>query len=163
MCGKDSTWRSWALLLALAFSLAATSWADEPGSNNTRGISTSSTGSTPLASPTPTGSWESLDALLTELEAEATAQSEDLRRLLGQLQASQTEASALSTLLGQSARQLRSLEEALMQEREAAKEALRIAVDRGARAEKSRDRWRWAAIIAAVAGAAGWAAFGLSL
>lgn len=106
--------------------------------------------------------WDSLDELLKELEAEANAQAEDLKKLLGQLEASQTDLNELSILLGQSAMQLRSLEEALMNEREQARQTIQIAIDRGARAERSRDRWRLGAFVAGGFGIAGWLAFALS-
>jgi len=158
MCRREFRWRSWALLLALAFLLAGTSWAEEQKKTSTTPRWTDSIEPTQNESTQPTESWESLDALLTQLEAEATAQSEDLKKLLEQLAESQTEAQELSTLLGQSGLQFKSLEEALMKERDQARAALKAAIERGARAERSRDRWRLGAILTAVAGAAGWAA-----
>jgi hypothetical protein len=109
----------------------------------------------PNASSTNTGigqsgSWGTLDQLLTELESEANGQAEDLRKLLEQLAESRTALSESSSLLGQSAAQLTSLREAMLNERDQARKTLMLAIDKGVRAEKSRDRWKIAGIIGIV-------------
>lgn len=51
----------------------------------------------------------------------------------------------------------------MMNERDQARAALKAAIDMGARAEQSRNRWRIGAIGAGVLALAGWAAFGISM
>ena len=111
---------------------------------------------------TPTSESQTLDQLLTELENEANAQAEDLKSLLGQLTELQTETSELSILLELSEQQFKNLQEAIVSEREQSRQALRVAIDRGARAEYSRDRWRYATIGTGVLALAGWIAFAVS-
>jgi chromosome segregation ATPase len=124
------------LFFAFFFSVAGISWAQS-----------SPNPPDPNVSPVPSGNWWSLDQLLTELESEASGQAEDLRKLLVQLEESRTALSESSSLLGQSEAQLKSLTEAMMNEREQAHRTLMLAIDKGARAENSRDRWRTAGIV----------------
>ena len=111
---------------------------------------------------TPTSESPTLDQLLTELENEANAQAEDLKNLLGQLTELQTETSELSILLGLSEQQFKSLQEAMMSEREQSRRALLAAIDKGSRAERSRDLWKYSTIGAGVLAVAGWIAFAVS-
>ena len=110
----------------------------------------------------PTSESQSLDQLLTELENEANAQAEDLKNLLGQLTELQTETSELSILLGLSEQQFKSLQEAMMSEREQSRRALLAAIDKGSRAERSRDLWKYSTIGAGVLAISGWIAFAVS-
>lgn len=111
---------------------------------------------------TQTSESQTLDQLLTELENVANEQAEDLKNLLGQLTELQTETSELSILLELSEQQFKNLQEATMNEREQSRQALRVAIDRGARAEHSRDRWRYATIGTGVLALAGCIAFAVS-
>lgn len=158
MCGRGL----FSAFLSCALSASLSGQAIPPADTSATPPSSSLSASTPSTGSAPMQNWDSLDELLRELEAEANAQAEDLKKLLGQLEESQTDLNELSILLGQSAMQLRSLEEALMNEREQARQTIQIAIDRGARAEKSRDRWRLGAFVAGGFGIAGWLAFALS-
>ena len=111
----------------------------------------------PLTSGSP-----SLDQLLTELENEANTQAEDLKNLLAQLTELQTETSELSILLGLSEQQFKNLQEAIVSERDQSRLILQAAIEKGARAELSRDRWRYATIGTGVIALAGWIAFAVS-
>ena len=110
----------------------------------------------------PTSESQTLDQLLTELENEANTQAEDLKNLLAQLTELQTETSELSILLGLSEQQFKSLQEAMMSEREQSRRALLAAIDKGSRAERSRDLWKYSTIGAGVLAVAGWIAFAVS-
>ena len=141
------------LLLGLAILSA---YAQMPTSLPQSSVTQSNTGSP------PTSESQSLDQLLTELENEANAQAEDLKNLLGQLTELQTETSELSILLGLSEQQFKSLQEAMMSEREQSRRALLAAIDKGSRAERSRDLWKYSTIGAGVLAVAGWIAFAVS-
>lgn len=115
-------------------------------------------------SPTPgnaqsgqTPSWSSLEQLLAMLETEAGDSQKESMELLSALVRSRTEASELSRLLALSGQSLTDLGQSMINEREQAAEALRIAIARGARAEASRDRWRAGALIGGALAVAGWA------
>ena len=58
---------------------------------------------------------------------------------------------------------LRDSEGARMTEREQSRQALALAIDRGARAERSRDLWRYGALGAGLIALAGWVAFAASI
>ena len=143
-----------ALLLSGLAILSA--YAQMPTSLPQSSVTQSNTGSP------PTSESQSLDQLLTELENEANAQAEDLKNLLGQLTELQTETSELSILLGLSEQQFKSLQEAMMSEREQSRRALLAAIDKGSRAERSRDLWKYSTIGAGVLAVAGWIAFAVS-
>ena len=158
MCGGSSRcWcrRSFLVLLLSGLVILSVS-GQTPMSLPQYSVTPSSTGS-PLTSES-----QSLDQLLTELEAEANAQAEDLKNLLGQLTELQTETSELSILLGLSEQQFKSLQEAMMSEREQSRRALLAAIDKGSRAERSRDLWKYSTIGAGVLAVAGWIAFAVS-
>ena len=159
MCGGSS--RCWSRLWCLALLLSALATpsvsAQEPPTSPPPSVTPSSTDS-PQISDSP-----SLEQLLTELENEANAQAEDLKKLLEQLAGSQTEVNELSILLGLSEERLKSLQEAMMNERDQSRQALALAIEKGARAEKYRDRWRTGAIGAGLVALAGWVAFAASM
>ena len=158
MCGLRLPCLSRRLFLALLLlGLAILSaYAQMPTSLPQSSVTQSNTGSP------PTSESQSLDQLLTELENEANAQAEDLKNLLGQLTELQTETSELSILLGLSEQQFKSLQEAMMSEREQSRRALLAAIDKGSRAERSRDLWKYSTIGAGVLAVAGWIAFAVS-
>ena len=158
MCGFLSPCSRRRSFLALLLSGLAilSAYAQMPTSLPQSSVTPSSTES-PLTSGSP-----SLDQLLMELENAANAQAEDLKNLLGQLTELQTETSELSILLGLSEQQFKSLQEAMMSEREQSHLALLAAIDKGARAEHSRDMWRYGTIGAGVLAVAGWIAFAVS-
>jgi len=87
-----------------------------------------------------------LDDLLQTLSDEAIAQFEDSKKLLLQLEASQTEAEGLSFSLTQLKVQYEKLESALGNEREAATQKILSEEKKKREAEKSRDRWQVAGI-----------------
>ena len=99
---------------------------------------------------------------MTELENAANEQAEDLKNLLGQLTELQTETSELSILLGLSEQQFKNLQETMMSEREQSRLILQAAIEKGARAEHSRDMWRYGTIGTGVLALAGWIAFAVS-
>jgi len=116
------------------------------------------------ASPTPgsgqsgqTPSWSSLDQLLAMLETEAGDSQRESMELLNALVRSRTEVNELSRLLDLSERSLTDLGQSMTNEREQAAEALGIALERGAMAEASRDRWKAGALIGGALAVAGWA------
>ena len=158
MCGLRLPCLSRRLFLALLLlGLAILSaYAQMPTSLPQSSVTQSNTGSP------PTSESQSLDQLLTELENEANAQAEDLKNLLAQLTELQTETSELSILLGLSEQQFKSLQEAMMSEREQSRRALLAAIDKGSRAERSRDLWKYSTIGAGVLALAGWIAFAVS-
>ena len=158
MCGGSSQcWCRLSFLALLLSGLATFSvYGQTPTSLPPSSVTPSSTGSL------PTSESPSLGQLLTELEAEANEQAEDLRSLLGQLTELQTETSELSILLGLSEQQFKNLQEAMVSEREQSRRALLAAIDKGTRAEHSRDRWRYATIGTGVLALAGWIAFAVS-
>ena len=158
MCGLLSPCSYRRLFLVLLLSVAAmfSAYGQTPPSLPQSSGTPSNTGSL------LTSESQSLDQLLTELENEANAQAEDLKNLLGQLTELQTETSELSILLGLSEQQFKSLQEAMMSEREQSRRALLEAIDKGVRAEHSRDRWRYATIGTGVLALAGWIAFAVS-
>lgn len=159
MCGASSSrcWcrRSFLVLLLSALAICSV-YGQTPTSLPQSSVTQSNTGSP------PTSESQSLDQLLTELENEANAQAEDLKNLLGQLTELQTETSELSILLGLSEQQFKSLQEAMMSEREQSRRALLAAIDKGSRAERSRDLWKYSTIGAGVLAVAGWIAFAVS-
>ena len=159
MCGASSSrcWcrRSFLVLLLSALAICSV-YGQTPTSLPQSNETPSSTEST-QTSESPT-----LDQLLTELENVANEQAEDLKNLLGQLTESQTETSELSILLGLSEQQFKSLQEAMMSEREQSRRALLAAIDKGSRAERSRDLWKYSTIGAGVLAVAGWIAFAVS-
>ena len=158
MCGFLSPCSCRRLFLALLLSGLAilSAYAQMPTNSPPLSVTPSST-----ESP-PTSESQSLDQLLTELENVANAQAEDLKNLLGQLTELQTETSELSILLGLSEQQFKSLQEAMMSEREQSRRALLAAIDKGVRAEHSRDMWRYGTIGAGVLAVAGLIAFAVS-
>ena len=158
MCGGSSQCWCRPSFLALLLSVAATfsAYGQTQTSLPPSSVTPSSTGS-PLNSES-----QSLDQLLTELENAANAQAEDLKNLLGQLTELQTETSELSILLGLSEQQFKNLQEAMVSEREQSRRALLAAIDKGTRAERSRDLWRYGTIGAGVLALAGWIAFAVS-
>lgn len=158
VCGLSSPCSCRRLFLALLLlGLAILSvYAQTPTSLPQSSVTQSNTGSP------PTSESQSLDQLLTELENEANAQAEDLKNLLGQLTELQTETSELSILLGLSEQQFKSLQEAMMSEREQFRLALLAAINKGSRAERSRDLWKYSTIGAGVLAVAGWIAFAVS-
>ena len=158
MCGFLSPCSCRRLSLALLLSgLAILSAYGQTPTNSQPSSVTPSNTESPLTSELP-----SLDQLLTELENAANEQAEDLKNLLGQLTELQTETSELSILLGLSEQQFKNLQEAMMSEREQSRRALMAAIDRGARAEHSRDMWRYGTIGTGVLALAGWIAFAAS-
>ena len=106
---------------------------------------------------------QSLSDLLTELENAANEQAEDLRKLLEQLGQSQIEVSELSILLDLSEKQLQSLQEARMAEREQSRKALSLAIERGARAEAEAAKWKYFTFAAGGLAIAGWIAFAVAM
>ena len=158
MCGLLSpcSYRRLFLVLLLLGLAILSVYAQTPTSLPQSSGTPSNTGS-PLTSES-----QSLDQLLTELENEANEQAEDLKNLLGQLTELQTETSELSILLGLSEQQFKSLQEAMMSEREQSRRALLAAIDKGSRAERSRDMWRYGTIGVGVLAVAGWIAFAVS-
>jgi len=106
---------------------------------------------TPLTDP-----WSSFDSAWASLKDELTASDEDSARLLKLLQGLQTEAEGLRSSLALSIQQFKDSEASRMIEREAAEAKITDAILRGIAAEKSRDRWKTATIIAStVAGILG--------
>lgn len=159
MCGGLSRWRFLPLFLALLLSASGTFSAFGQPMPSSQPPSESS----PSTETQQTHSWQSLPDLLTELEREANAQAEDLKRLLEQLGQSQTEVNELSILLEQSGARLKSLQEATMNEREQARATLELAIRKGERAERAAVAWRNGALGAGVLALAGWAAFAVSM
>lgn len=141
MCGRTFTLRLLSACCFLAWASATASAAppsEAPPPNGTAGAQQ------PNSQP-PT--WTSFDELLTMLESEAADLSTESTLLLSALLASQIEANALRTSLDLSERSLADFERSTTAERKAAMEALDRAIELGARAEISRDRWRIAGII----------------
>lgn len=160
MCARRSYWSCWALLLALACWGPGTSWAADI---------------------------ETARQAIQEARAELLAFGESLTRRESDLTArekrSMNESASLESDRAALTLERQALEsdkndyerrEKALSEREASLPRTEIALaeltsslaERSralSKAERSRDRWRLGAILAAVAGAAGWAAFGLSL
>lgn len=133
--------------LCLALLLApGTLWADSPASEKSQpsgSASASSQPNTPTTAQQPTDPWASFDESWSLLKDELTAWSEDSERLSALLVALQTEAAGLRSSLEQSIERYESSEVARLREREAAAAAIY-------QAERARDRWRIATILAAI-------------
>ena len=159
MCGASSSrcWCRLSFLALLLLALATPSASGQMPQNSPQSSETPNSTESLLTSGSP-----SLDQLLMELENEANEQAEDLKNLLVQLTELQTETSELSILLGLSEQQFKNLQEAMMSEREQSRLALKAAIDKGARAERSRDLWKYSTIGAGVLAVAGWIAFAVS-
>lgn len=119
------------------------------------------TESTWQQSSAPTPNWSGFDELLSLLETEASASRQESTELLSALVKSRTEASELSRLLGLSEQSLTEFGRSMASEREQAAKALTIALERGARAGASRDRWKLSALILAGLAVAGWGMVGV--
>lgn len=148
-------WLACAWLLALA----GTSWAEGPPTESLL-QSGSDTASSPSSMPTTgqpqTGQWESFDSLWETLKEELSASEADLQTLQDSLARLQTEARELQSSYLELMELYEKSERARMTERETARLAEEAALLRLWDAEQDRDRWRIAAIVAAVAGVAGW-------
>lgn len=126
-----------AVLLALALLFPVAGWSDELAAPS------SAPSSTPN-SQTFGESWRQMRQLVNDLRTESA-------RLTNDLEALKTDSTALASSLTESRQAYASLELTLDAERQQAHDTLMIAIDRNAKAEKSRDFWRVVALI-------GWAA-----
>jgi len=138
MCGRlRRVLLPWLLAFVLATSAA---FPDEPPLSL---IETN--GEPPQSAQMPT--WNSFTDLVTMIEQESNSFQLELKELLNGLHESQTEVNALRISLERSEQSLADYERSMKAERKAAMEALDRAIEIGAKAERSRDRWKLAGLI----------------
>lgn len=138
------------LLLFLPLSLQAITSVEEQEKQKPQSESIESSENTSSTENNLIDRWNALENLLQMLEKEANESPEDSKRLQELLSESLTEISGLSILLEQSEKQLKDLESAQEAERTKAQETIQASIERAIKAERSRDRWRAAAIVSAI-------------
>ena len=152
ICRNSSAPRWWPLSCWFCLALLAApaiSWADSPGSASSPpsgSASESLPSGTPTSESNPTDPWASFDSLWSELKGELIASDADWQTLLASLDRLQIEAGELRSSWAESKTLLERSEEARLREREAAAAAIY-------QAERARDRWRIATILAALGAA----------
>lgn len=137
------------LLLLLPLSAQAITEEEKPEKQKPQSESIESSENTSNTENNLIDRWNALENLLQQLEKEANESPEDSKRLQELLSESLTEISGLSILLEQSEKQLKALESAQEAERTKAQETIQASIERAIKAERSRDRWRAAAIVSA--------------
>lgn len=135
------------LFLLLPLSAQAITEEEEPEKQKPQSESIESSENTSSTENNLIDRWNALENLLQQLEKEVNESPEDSKRLQELLNESMTEISGLSILLEQSEKQLKDLESAQEAERTKAQETIQASIERSIKAERSRDRWRAAAIV----------------
>jgi hypothetical protein len=145
MCQKQSGSSAALLLVLLLFMALVLARADEAPSPPLPPLQPSLS----LPDLRPTGAWTIFDQLWQTLRRELEESEADSRKLQESLRASQTEADGLRFSLTESSRLLTISEQARLDERKLSDQMI-------ADAQRSRNRWRTAAIAAGTAAAIGW-------
>ena len=170
MCGRQHCFCCWGLFCLLSCLPLAMPWAEGMNSGDPGSPLLPHGLSTRIPDPPPTDPWNSFDSAWSSLKLELMLWSEDSLRLYGLLEALQTEAEGLRSLLMLSTEQLLASEAARLEERQATElilaEACRRAdeadsrafeADKQARrARMAGKRWRNLAFGLAGVGALGW-------
>ena len=145
MCERPSGSSAALLVLLLLFTVLVLARADEAPSLPLPPLQPSLS----LPGLNPNGAWTIFDQLWMTLRRELAESEADSRRLQESLQASQTEAAGLQSSLTESRRLLTISGQARLDERKLSDQVI-------ADAQRSRNRWRTAAIAAGTAAALGW-------
>jgi hypothetical protein len=146
-CGKPSSspWLPW--LLAALFFAAGISQVRAESAGTPSSSWPPPNGSSPSTEQTQTDPWESFDSLWNELKIELSQSEQDWQLLHDSLGLLRIEADGLRSSWTESTRLYEQSEADRLNEREQAQTALRIAIERGAAAERSRDLWRTGALV----------------